>query len=68
VTSPDIICQRTYIPYLLECNAHLFWPNYVAKIRVRIRFYGALDSMANLKNTTDHAAARPRVFFCLFSR
>jgi hypothetical protein len=28
---------RPIVLYLLECNAH-FWPNYVAKIRVRIRF------------------------------
>jgi hypothetical protein len=32
------ICPK--VPYLLECDAHLFWPNYVAKIR----FDGALDS------------------------
>jgi hypothetical protein len=54
------------IPYLLECNAHLFWPNYVAKIRVHIRFDGALDSTANLKNIADHAVVRPRVFLCFF--
>jgi hypothetical protein len=42
------------IPYLLECNAHLFWPNYVAKIRVGIRFDCKLE-----KNTADHAAVRP---------
>jgi hypothetical protein len=50
---------KNQIPYLLECNAH-FRPNYVAKIRVRIRFDGALNSTANLKNTADHAVVRPR--------
>jgi hypothetical protein len=41
------------MPYLLECNAHLIWPKYIVKIRVRIRFDGTLDSIANLKNTAD---------------
>jgi hypothetical protein len=30
-------------PYFLECNAHLFWPNYVAKIMVCITFDGKLE-------------------------
>jgi hypothetical protein len=52
----EFLCHLLiYIPYLLECNAHLFWPNYVVKIRVRITFDGALDSMANLKNTANNA-------------
>jgi hypothetical protein len=33
-----------YLPFLLECNANLFWPNYIAKIRVHIRFDCKLES------------------------
>ena len=37
-------------PYLRESNAHLFQPNIVFKIGVRIRFDGALDSSANFSS------------------
>jgi hypothetical protein len=50
------------LPYLLECNAHLFWPNYVAKIRVRIRFNCKLE-----KHLWSRCSASSHVFV-LFSR
>jgi hypothetical protein len=39
---PSVALKK--VPYLLECNAHLFWPNYVTKFRVRIRFDCKLES------------------------
>jgi hypothetical protein len=54
------------IPYLLECNAHLFWPNYVTKIRVHIRFDGALDSIANLNSVFCKIEFKSCVFCAFF--
>lgn len=37
-----VSAKLTFIPHLLKSNAHLsFWPNYIAKIWVRITFNGA---------------------------
>jgi hypothetical protein len=60
VTSHVVIWNL--LPYLLECNVHLFWPNYVAKIRVRIRFDCKLE-----KHRWSRCSVSSRVFVIFFS-
>ena len=53
----------SYLPYLLESNAHGFLPNVEFKIGVRIRIDGALDSSAKLVSSSSMMSTMKECYY-----